>query len=115
MAKQGGRPPAGPALRSKTIGVRVSVAELEQLEAKAQAAGLAPASLLRKSALDARLPPPPVPAVNREQYAELARLAGNFNQLARAANEGRPVAVDSDLLAETAAELNRLRLALVGA
>lgn len=112
--KQSGRPPAGPALRKKTIGVRVSDDELGQLKAKARAAGLAPASLLRSAALDAELPPLPVPAINRQAYADLARLASNINQLARAAHEGRAV-VDADLLERTRAELSRLRLALVGA
>lgn len=36
-----------------------------------------------------RLPPPPVPAINRAIYSELARMGVNLNQLARAANEGR--------------------------
>jgi hypothetical protein len=33
------------------------------------------------AALSRRLPPPPVDAINRAQYVELARLAANLNQL----------------------------------
>ena len=43
----------------------------------------------RLHALARRLPPPPVPEINRAIYSELARMGVNLNQLARAANEGR--------------------------
>ena len=76
-------------------------------------AALAPEKL--KPLCRRRLPSPPVPAINLDQYAELARLAANLNQLARAANEGRPVTVDAALLQRLAGEVGRLRLALIGA
>jgi hypothetical protein len=60
------------------------------------------------------LPPPPVAPINREQYAELARLSANLNQLARLANEGDRVTVDEGLLKRVASETRRLRLALLG-
>jgi hypothetical protein len=75
---------------------------------------MTPAQWLREAALARRLPPPPVAAINREQYAELARLAANLNQLARLANEGGRVTVVSALLTRTAHETRRLRLALLG-
>ena len=53
--------------------------------------------------------------VRSEQYAELARLAANLNQLTRLANEGRPVTVADALLQRLAGEVGRLRLALIGA
>lgn len=58
---------------------------------------------------------PPVPPINREQYAELARLSANLNQLARLANSGEPVTVADALLQRLAGEVGRLRLALLGA
>ena len=51
--------------------------------------GMPPARWLRIAALARRLPPPPVPAINRTIYSELDRMGVNLNQLARAANEGR--------------------------
>lgn len=51
--------------------------------------GHATCALVRIAALARRLPPPPVPAINRAIYSELARMGVNLNQLARAANEGR--------------------------
>lgn len=102
-------------IRKATIGVRVTDAEYAALRTKSAEMGMSPATWLRTAALDRRLPPPPVPAINREQYAELARLSANLNQLARRANEGRPVTVDDGMLRDLAAEVSRLRLALIGA
>jgi hypothetical protein len=113
---KGGRPKNDPnAVRTATIGVRVSEREYAQLREKADQLGISPARWLREAALARRLPPPPVPAINREEYAELARLTGNLNQLARAANEGRAVSVSTPLLESLMAEVKRLRLALIGA
>jgi hypothetical protein len=111
---KGGRPRGDPAdVRTITIGVRVSSVEFDLLKAKAEHMGATPAHWLREAAISRRLPPPPVPEINREQYVELAHLSANLNQLAKAANEGRAV-VDSALLERAAAECSRLRLALIG-
>ena len=112
---KGGRPRGDPAsLRMLTIGVRVSSAEHEALCVKAAAMQMRPAQWLREAALSRRLPSPPVAAINREQYAELARLSANLNQLARLANEGGRVTVADGLLKRMAIEAKRLRLALLG-
>ncbi len=111
---RGGRPKGDPAaVRTSTIGVRVSADEYAALRAKAEQMGMTPAQWLRAAALSRRLPAPPVPAINREQYAELARLAANLNQLARLANSGQPVTVADELLQALAGEVSRLRLALI--
>jgi hypothetical protein len=101
-------------VRTSTIGVRVSADEYAALRAKAEQMGMTPAQWLREAALSRRLPLPPVPAINREQYAELARLSANLNQLAKLANSGQPVAVADALLQRLAGEVGRLRLALIG-
>jgi len=112
---KGGRPKGDPdSVKTITIGVRVSPSEFETLEGKAKNMGMFPAQWLREAALTRRLPSPPVPAVNVEQYAELARLAANLNQLAKHANAGRMVSVNDDLLRSTTAEVQRLRQALLG-
>jgi hypothetical protein len=100
------------AVRSATIGVRVSPTEYATLRAKAAQMHITPAQWLRVAALARRLPSPPVAAINREQYAELARLAADLNQLTRLANEGGRVTVADGLLARMATETKRLRLAL---
>lgn len=112
---KGGRPKGDPAaVRASTIGVRVSPAEFAALRTKAEQMSMTPAQWLREAALTRRLPKPPVPEVNREQYAELSRLAGNLNQLARKANQGQAVSVPDDLLTQMIEETKRLRLALLG-
>jgi len=114
--RRGGRPRGAPdALRTATIGVRVSAAEYAALRAKAETLAMTPAQWLREAALTRRLPSPPVSAINREQYAELARLAANLNQLTRLANEGDRVTVATALLTKLKTELSRLRLELIGA
>ncbi|SIR91953.1 hypothetical protein SAMN05880566_14511 [Janthinobacterium sp. TND4EL3] len=112
---RGGRPKNEPGtVRDVTIGVRVSRSEFEALKGKADAMSVTPAHWLRQAALSRRLPAPPVPAINREEYADLARLSANLNQLARAGNEGRNVVISNDLVESLRAEVNQLRLALIG-
>jgi len=112
---RGGRPKGDPSsLRVSTIGVRVSADEYATLKSKAEHMGMMPAQWLREAALSRRLPSPPVPAINRAQYAELARLSANLNQLAWSANSGEPVTVSDALLTQIAIEVARLRLALIG-
>ena len=113
---RGGRPKNAPGtVRDVTIGVRVAPAEFTALTAKAEQMGMTPAHWLREAALSRRLPSPPVSPINREEYAELARLSSNLNQLARLANSGQPVTVGDALLQRLTAEVGRLRLALIGA
>ncbi len=113
---RGGRPKGDPsAVRASTIGVRVSAEEYAALRAKAEQMGMTPAQWLREAALTRRLPSPPVPAINCEQYAELARLSANLNQLVRLANSGQPVTVANGLLERLSVEVRYLRLALIGA
>ena len=112
---RGGRPKGDPdAVRIHRVNARLSAAELATLTAKAEQMGMTPAQWLREAALTRRLPSPPVPPINREQYAELARLAANLNQLTRLANEGQPVVIAEALLQRLSAEVSRLRLALLG-
>ena len=112
---KGGRPKIDPAaVRRSTIGVRVSAAESATLRTRAAEMGLTPAQFLRHAALTRRLPRPPVPAVNRDEYAKLGRLAGNLNQLVRRANQGQHVILTDPLVKLLLAEVNALRQALLG-
>ena len=112
---KGGRPKIDPAaVRRSTIGVRVSAAEYDTLRTRAENMSMTPAQFLRHTALTRRLPSPPVPAVNRDEYAKLGRLAGNLNQLTRRANTGQNVILTDPLVQLLRAEINRLRQALLG-
>ena len=113
--RRGGRPRHAPgSVRIDTIGVRVTSAEHAALRTKAETLGTTPADWLRQAGLSRRLPSPPVPAINREHYAELARLSGNLNQLTRLANSGQPVSVADGLLQRLIGEVSQLRRALLG-
>src|SRR5260364_83051 len=115
MKRKGGRPKGDPAaLRVMTIGVRVSLDEYAAQRQKAAQMSMTPAQWLREAALSRRLPSPPVPPVNRERYAELARLAANLNQIAHSANEGYAVTVAEVLLRQLTEEGSRVRVALIG-
>ena len=112
---RGGRPKSEPGTgRLTTVSTRVSAAELAALQAKAAQMGMKTADWLRHAALSRRLPSAPVPEINRTQYAELARLASNLNQLAKAANREQIVVVNNVLLTQVLAEVSTLRLALLG-
>lgn len=111
--KSGGRPKAVPEVLRRTVGVRLNTAEWAEIQRKADALGIPPTAWMRLAALSRQLPRQRVPAVNREAYAELAKLAGNINQLARAAHEGRAV-VPFPVLKATHDQLKRLRLELLG-
>ncbi len=109
-----GRPKAAPEEIRRSVSVRLNTAEWNAVCRKADSVGLAPTGWMRQAALSRTPLRALVPAVNREAYAELAKLANNINQLARAAHEGKAV-VSEDLLKETLATLRLLRLGLLGA
>ncbi len=110
------RPKIAPeALRSATIGVRVSPAEYEALREKAAALRLTPAQWLREAALSRRLPPPPVPPVNLETYRELGKIGGNLNQIAARLNAGGTAPELAAAVGELAALVRRVRLEALGA
>jgi hypothetical protein len=110
-----GRPKLDPAaVRTSTIGVRVSPSEYAELRQKAESLRLTPAQWLRVAALNRRLPKPPVPAINIREYGDLARLSANLNQLVHLAHQGRVITVPEHQLKELAEEVRRLRAALLG-
>ena len=72
--------------RGHTVSARLNDAELVLLDSQREAVQMQRGEYLRAAALH-RLPPI-IPAVNREQWLELARAAANLNQIARHLNEG---------------------------
>jgi hypothetical protein len=93
----------------------LSEPERAQLLAKAEALHLTAAGYLREAALARRLKPPPVAAINREHYIELARLVEDLNELRRLASAGQVVTVADALLQRLHHEVGRLRMELIGA
>lgn len=114
VPRKNGRPKGDPIkVRHMTIGVRVNPAEWQTLQLRARHMGMSPAQWLRTAALSRRMPPPPVPEVNRKTYGELARLGVNLNQIAKAANAGRTV-VPFGVLRELLRAIMCLQASLMG-
>jgi hypothetical protein len=108
----------GPALldtsekRNCTVSARHNAAELERLDAMRASVQMQRGEYLRAAALH-RLPPT-VPALNREAWAELARLAANINQYQLAINEHRATGYPPEVLNELRTLLQDFRRNLLG-
>ncbi len=89
-------------------------AEIEQVRDIATAARLPMSTYLRRVALRQRVDTPP-PAANVALWRELAPLANNLNQLARACNAGSVSAEIYPTLIALSEQVRLLRLELLGA
>lgn len=88
--------------------------EVEQLRGYAAAARLPMSTYLRRVALRQRIEAPPA-AANVARWRELAPLANNLNQLARACNAGLAPEGIYPAVAALAEQVRLLRLELLGA
>jgi hypothetical protein len=85
QSSPGGRPRKDPAeRRSHTHGLRLSPKEKEELERRAERAGLSLSAYLRRRGLGR----PIKTRVEKEATDELNRIGVNLNQIARVANAG---------------------------
>ena len=89
-------------------------AEIEQVRAVADAARLPMSTYLRRVALRQRIEVVP-PIGNVERWRELAPLANNLNQIARACNAGHATAEIYPALVALSEQVRLLRLDLLGA
>ncbi|WP_082878119.1 hypothetical protein [Methylobacillus sp. MM3] len=116
--RRGGRPRL-PDIERRNIKTTITLnrLEAEQLMLKSEDAGMDGASYIRVAALGNTITA--VPAINREAYVKLARLAGNVNQLMRHINSSSSVVVNGQQLGagleKLRAEVQALRAALLGA
>lgn len=114
--RAGGRPAKSESERLKNVPLRMTAAERQEAEKNAADAGLTLSAYLRDRTLGKPVRGV-VPAINREAYAELARLAGNLNQVAAHLNAGT-MSPDwmllHDMLSEIRREVGKLRLDLLG-
>jgi Mobilization protein NikA len=110
-----GRPRVDPALRrERRVTVQVTAAELEEIEWRAAQLSLSRSTYMQRAAL-ARPLPRPVPAINRAQWVELARLAANLNQIAHAINAGTaPPVFEAGAVRRLEELLIAVRAALLG-
>lgn len=97
-------------LRSHCVSVRLNKSELADLDERREGTGMQRGEWLRAAALSAV--PTPIPPLNRQAWAELARSSANLNQLTRHLNES--AGADSQTVLAMA-ELKTFRLALISA
>jgi hypothetical protein len=102
--------------RLLTVSTKVSLADLAALEEKASQAGLTMSSYVRQAAVSGQVQPKMIiPTINRQDWGELGRLAGNINQIATRLHQGGAIgASDLAALAEIRKFLGQVRAALIG-
>ena len=105
-------PPPKPAEEVRTNRVSVYFTDAELADLDGRCAGVGRGAWLRRSGLGQFLRLP-VPAINREAWAELARCAGNLNQAMKAVNEGRIRELDPAVVEELLDQVQGLRRDLV--
>jgi hypothetical protein len=94
-----GRPALPPdAARERRVNLRLNADEYARIASTAAALGLTPAAYLRRAGLGVFPPPPAVPEVNLEKWAELGRALSNVNQLVRELHGGRVTVLGHDVL-----------------
>ena len=74
--------------RTRTVGVRVTEAEAEELRKRAQGARLSMGAYLRRRALGQRVRSAVERRLGAAEMRELNRIGVNLNQMARALNSG---------------------------
>ena len=97
-------------VRTNRVSVYFTDAELADLDERC--AGVGRGAWLRRSGLGQFLRLP-VPELNRQAWAKLARCAGNLNQAMKAVNEGRVQGLDPAVVEELLDQVQRLRRELI--
>ena len=72
-------------IRTKTMSVKMTESEWNQIREKAFGLDLKPSTFLRLNALDCQLPRP---LADRQLLAHISRIGGNLNQVAHRMNKG---------------------------
>lgn len=110
--KRGPKPLALDALRVHTVSVRLNSAELADLDQARKPVQMQRGEYLR--AASRGVLPPTIPAINREAWANLARVAANLNQYQHQINAGLAHGHDPELIQELANQVKNLRANLLG-
>lgn len=110
-SKRGREPMAPDEKREHCVSVRLNDAELKQVDAGRVAHKMKRGEWLRCAAVHQL--PTVVPAINREAWGKLARIAGNLNQYQRAINTGNANALPDGVLDELRGLLIEVRAGLI--
>ena len=91
--------------RGRTVGVRVTEAEAEELRSRAQAARLSTGAYLRRRGLGQRVRIAAEQRLGAAELRELNRIGVNLNQMARAMNSGAAATAETREAVERVSEL----------
>ena len=112
--RHGPKPKPAAEQRRHSVSCRLTNAELVRLDARR--GQVSRGEWMRRAALGK--PPRIVPEINKVAWADLARVAGNLNQITRAINEGRlptkDVPGDGKAVMDVRAHLDAVRALLIG-
>lgn len=110
--KRGPQPLPAADKRTHCVSVRLSAAEVAQLDAARALVKMQRGEYLR--AASRGVLPPTIPAINREAWASLARVVGNLNQYQHRINDGLAAGHDPELIQALADQVQKLRAELLG-
>lgn len=110
--KRGPKPVGSTALRSHTVSVRLNSAELDWLDGARASVRMQRGEYLRSASRGVL--PPTIPAINREAWASLARVAANLNQYQQAINAGTVHGHPPEVIQALAELVQKLRAELLG-
>ena len=110
--KRGPKPLALAELRSHTVSVRLNSAELADLDSARSLVRMQRGEYLRSASRGVL--PPTIPQINREAWANLARVAANLNQYQQAINAGTVHGHPPEVIQELAELVQKLRAELLG-
>lgn len=110
--KRGPKPLAFDLVRLHTVSVRLNPAELNELDKVRKLVQMQRGQYLRSAAIGVL--PPTIPAINREAWANLARVSGNLNQFQQSINNGTASGYPLDFLENLRDLVGLLRAELLG-
>ena len=99
-------------VRVLTVSVRLNPEEVVWLDGVRALVKMARGEYLRSASLGVL--PPTIPQINREAWANLARVAGNLNQYQAKINEGSATGHPSEVIQELSDQVRKLRFELLG-
>lgn len=112
-ARRGPVPAPAEKLRTHHVSTRLSTDELARLDDLRGPVKMQRGEYLRAAAL--HILPSTIPEINQIAWVELARAAGNINQIAHSINSSRHGGRPTPLVGEIQKSLHEFRMALLGA
>lgn len=112
--KRGGQTLPADEKRTHCVSVRLNQVELAELDQAREKTEMQRGTYLRS--VSRGVVPKIIPEINKQAWRELARMAGNLNQLQAAINSGQLVGgqVATDMITELYLEVQGLRMELIG-